>query len=139
MERRKFLSFMGVGAAGVVVGELLARCTKASDTTSTPLPTGGITLDLTSSTYSGLKNVGGVVTVNNNIIVAHVSTGEYVALSNICTHQGCTVGFDGVSSFPCPCHGAKYSKTGSVINGPATSPLKKYTTTLNGNSLTITG
>ena len=141
MERRKFLSFMGIGAASVVAGSIISSCTKGGSVTpgGNPLPSGGLTLDLTSSSYAGLKNVGGAVTVNNNIIVAHVNTGEYVALSNVCTHQGCTVGFDGASTFPCPCHGARFSKTGAVLNGTATSPLTKYTTTLSGNSLKITG
>jgi len=132
---------MGIGAAALVVGATLPGCSKANQgmpSDNTPLPVGGIKIDLNTSGYSGLKNSGGVVTVNNNIIVAHVSTGEYVALSNICTHQGCTVSFDGRSAFNCPCHGAAFSKTGAVTMGPASYPLRKYTNTLIGTLLTIT-
>ena len=45
------------------------------------------------------------------------------ALSLVCTHLGCTVGAD-PDGFTCPCHGSQYSLTGSVLLGPATSPLK---------------
>lgn len=140
MVRRNFLSYITVGAAALIAGGTLPGCTYLhSDTPSAlPLPAGGLKLDLTSPGYTGLKNIGGVVTVNNNIIVAHLSSGDYVALSNICTHQQCTVGFDGMSLFVCPCHGSVYDQKGTVVTGPAPFPLKKYTTSLSGDILTIT-
>ena len=57
--------------------------------------------------------------------VVHPSGRMYVAFSAICTHAGCTVGFDGASmQFVCPCHGATYdARTGQVTGGPAPSPL----------------
>jgi cytochrome b6-f complex iron-sulfur subunit len=45
------------------------------------------------------------------------------ALSLVCTHLGCTVGVEG-DGFLCPCHGSQYSLSGSVLQGPASSPLK---------------
>ncbi|NJK94080.1 MAG: Rieske (2Fe-2S) protein [Bacteroidales bacterium] len=95
-----------------------------------------ITIDLTDPAYSGLTNVGNAIT-KDNLIIINVSTGNYVALSKQCTHQGCTVGFNG-TEIVCPCHGSKFTTAGAVIQGPATTALAKYKTELTGDILTIT-
>jgi len=47
-------------------------------------------------------------------------------LSPICTHLGCEVKWNNAErSWDCPCHGARYSYTGTVINGPTTKNLTK--------------
>lgn len=46
------------------------------------------------------------------------------AFSAICTHTGCTVSIISNGTIDCPCHGSQYSiKNGSVVGGPAPSPL----------------
>jgi cytochrome b6-f complex iron-sulfur subunit len=95
------------------------------------------TLDLSNASYAALKTNGGYI-YQDNIIIVRTSTGEIVALSDICTHTGCTVNFSNSSNdFLCPCHGSVFAIDGSVVRGPAPSPLKRYNTTINGNSLRI--
>lgn len=56
-------------------------------------------------------------------IVIRDSQGRLTAFSAVCTHAGCTVGFEG-GVIVCPCHGGEYSaSTGEVIAGPPPAPL----------------
>jgi glycine/D-amino acid oxidase-like deaminating enzyme/nitrite reductase/ring-hydroxylating ferredoxin subunit len=50
--------------------------------------------------------------------------GSYHAVSAICTHLGCQVAFNRAEkSWDCPCHGSRFALDGSVLDGPAITPL----------------
>ncbi|HSR95241.1 MAG TPA: TQO small subunit DoxD [Solirubrobacterales bacterium] len=56
-------------------------------------------------------------------ILIRNSDGSLKAFSAVCTHAGCTVGYEG-GVIVCPCHGGEYSaETGEVLAGPPPSPL----------------
>ncbi len=136
MERRKFFSLLGVSAAAVVVSKTLVGCAKNATTPDSAPQSIDFTLDLTNAVYSGLENKGGSA-YNSGLILAHTSSDTFVALSEVCTHQGCTVKFNGSNGFVCPCHNSTFALDGSVTGGPAPSALRKYNTSLTGTSLRV--
>lgn len=95
------------------------------------------TLDLTLSQNAALNTPGGSVAANR-IIIARLSATEFTALSRACTHQGTDVNFRPTQQdFLCPNHGSIFSTTGGVVQGPATSPLRKFNTELTGDLLRV--
>jgi len=57
-------------------------------------------------------------------IVIRGEGGSVRAFSAVCTHAGCTVGYQG-GTIVCPCHGGEFSaETGEVIGGPPPAPLE---------------
>jgi glycine/D-amino acid oxidase-like deaminating enzyme/nitrite reductase/ring-hydroxylating ferredoxin subunit len=52
--------------------------------------------------------------------------GAVHAVSARCTHLGCIVHFnDAERAWECPCHGSRFGIDGSVIQGPANTPLQR--------------
>ena len=134
MNREDFLKKLGAAALFTCMGNSLVNCTNQAD----PAPANAdFTIDLTTSQYNPLNNVGGSVSANG-IIIARLSTTEFVALSRSCTHEGTSVNYrSSQKDFQCPSHGARFSTTGSVLQGPAKRSLVKYNTQLSGNSLRV--
>lgn len=59
-------------------------------------------------------------------ILVRLGSARAVAYDAVCTHAGCTVGFDaGSSMLACPCHGAQFDPAhgAAVVAGPASTPL----------------
>lgn len=138
MDRRNFLKSSCALCGIAVVGStaFLESCSKGG--VSPSAGSANFTLDLSQSSNSALNSVGGYV-VSHNVIVVNTG-GNFVALSDICTHQGCHVFYNKNSNdFVCPCHGGTYNINGQVIAGPPPAPLKKYNVSKSGTVLTIKG
>ncbi|UHA76257.1 FAD-dependent oxidoreductase [Paenibacillus sp. 481] len=70
---------------------------------------------------------GAVVSVNGKRAGAYKDEhGTLHIVDTTCTHLGCEVEWNvGDRSWDCPCHGSRFSIDGSVLEGPASKPLKK--------------
>jgi cytochrome b6-f complex iron-sulfur subunit len=148
MNRRDLIQRVLLGGTVLVlIPSVLESCTKMDN--SNPETTPGITpgtgstgskidMDLSLPDNSSLSATGSSKIVQN-ILIINTGGGKFSALSSICTHQGCTVGYNsGSGNVECPCHGSVFSTSGSVVNGPAATSLRAYSTSLIGNILTIT-
>lgn len=79
---------------------------------------------------------GGKIINGSNIVITQPAAGTFKGFSAVCTHQGCIVAAIANGTIDCPCHGSKFSiKDGSVVNGPAPSPLPAVAITVQGTSI----
>jgi glycine/D-amino acid oxidase-like deaminating enzyme/nitrite reductase/ring-hydroxylating ferredoxin subunit len=53
-------------------------------------------------------------------------SGTLHELSAVCPHLGCIVRWNGTEkTWDCPCHGSRFDKLGTVINGPANTDMRR--------------
>jgi nitrite reductase/ring-hydroxylating ferredoxin subunit len=146
MERKEFLKSIGAGAALAVTFSCLGSCLKeeldpmAEDTSSPangPTTTGtSFTIDLSASDASKLQNNGGYI-IKNNVVVAKNLEGKYVAATVVCSHEFKKKVVFKNNEFFCGEHNARFDQNGKGLNADGRKGLKIYTTSLNGNILTV--
>ena len=79
---------------------------------------------------------GGKILADKKIVITEPQAGSFKAFTAVCTHQGCIVDTVSGGTINCPCHGSKFSiVNGSVVNGPATSPLAPIGIEVQGTSI----
>jgi cytochrome b6-f complex iron-sulfur subunit len=144
MERKDFIKKFAFGGSILLTAPLLLNsCSSDDDDDNNNNDDGGsnpnaITVDLTQSAYSDLGSIGGFAH-KGEIIIIRSAESTYIALSNVCTHNGCKVAYDhSATQLICPCHASKFTTNGSVVSGPATAALKTYSVSLSGTTLSIT-
>jgi cytochrome b6-f complex iron-sulfur subunit len=149
--RREFCVQSCQAASLAAVVTALSGCggspTSASNVSSTlpglPAITSNIvsnTVTLTIDASSPLASVGNAALVNasgRSFLVARTAQSAFMALTAVCTHEGCTVSNYQNQMYECPCHGSQFSTSGSVVKGPASRSLSQFATSFAGNVLTI--
>jgi Rieske Fe-S protein len=81
---------------------------------------------------------GGKIFPASKVVVTQPTAGTFKAFSSTCTHQQCQVTSVSGGQIGCPCHGAKFSvNDGSVVGGPAPTPLPAAPLTVDGTSLVL--
>jgi Rieske Fe-S protein len=79
---------------------------------------------------------GGMVFSSDKVVVTQPTQGDFKGFSAVCTHMQCTVDQVADGTIDCPCHGSKFSvKDGSVVSGPAPSPLPAQTIKVTGTNI----
>ncbi|PCE64338.1 QcrA and Rieske domain-containing protein [Sediminicola luteus] len=143
MERNEFLKTLGAGAAFALTFPCLHGCSSDSgegeEGGGKTVPSGiDFTIDLQSSEGQQIAANGSFI-IKNEVVVAKNLSGDYVAASQICSHQQT----DGVAYnatddiFRCSTHGARFSLTGTPLNSITSNPLKIFKTEVNGTTLRI--
>lgn len=134
MRRREFLAQCALAGATVFIAGCVSLVTH-------PVPVSGGQVRLALSAFPDLANPEGAIKIQpqgleDPIYVLATSTGEYRAVSPICTHRGCTVDVSG-ARLVCPCHGSTYDREGQVLRGPAERALTRYPLSRSGDTLVI--
>jgi Rieske Fe-S protein len=144
-ETTRRAALAGAGLAGAA---LLAACSSSSSSTTGAMAgstssgtaaaggsaAGGQTLGSASEIPVG----GGKVFTSAKVVVTQPTAGAYKGFSAICTHQQCIVDQVANGTIDCPCHGSQYSiKDGSVVAGPAPSPLPSANVTVVDGKVTL--
>ena len=140
MDRRSFLSWVGVGFLASSLPVAIAACS-TEETASTPEVSDppppppealaredgfvalGPTLAL--ETDGSLKGEAGAL----KVVVAQSPSdpATYIAVGATCPHSGCTVDWKSDQKlFECPCHQSRFNPDGSVVNGPAAEDLPSF-------------
>lgn len=136
MNRRTFMTWVGVGGLASSLPVALAACSPTNKTESSPniefQPVGSVEELDKSSQLLKKSPVGSV------LVVRTAATNELSAVNPTCTHAGCVVQWQGTQEkFVCPCHGSEFGTDGKVLKGPAKNPLKTYQAKIEGNSVLV--
>ncbi|MEA5418943.1 ubiquinol-cytochrome c reductase iron-sulfur subunit [Spirulina sp. CCNP1310] len=150
MERRQFLSWVGVGMLASSLPFALAACTQAEDSPegegeSSDAGEGIAPLETTidDQGFQALAtreqlDLGPVLVATATVpVFIFEADGEMVALNPTCTHKGCTVELQEDGTFLCPCHAAKFMANGEVADGPAETPLPVFEIKAEGDRLLV--
>ncbi len=116
---RVFLSLWGLGGAGVVGAYL--RAPERRDRIAERLVRVGLLEDL---------RIGEGRLVRHGVTpfyVVRLDASRVVALSAVCTHVRCILGFDRERrTLVCPCHDGRFDLAGNVLSGPPPKPVPAY-------------
>lgn len=153
MERKEFLTQLGISLAAVCAGCSIASCgstpkqddpNPSNGTNTGTGNTGGNTGTslLSADLSTELKNIG-EFKVSNGIILVRLAQGSasnaFSAVQVACTHQGVSINWNTTQAkFICPAHGSQFDAHGTVLQGPAAVALKEYKVSITGSNLTVT-
>lgn len=113
----------GAGAAGSEAAGKAGGATSGSGAGGSKLPPGAVRLGPGKRLPSGQAATYSDPADGSPDILIRDTEGNLKAFSAVCTHAGCTVGYEG-GVIVCPCHGGEYSaETGEVIAGPPPTGL----------------
>ncbi|PZV18343.1 MAG: cytochrome B6 [Pseudanabaena sp.] len=136
MNRRKLLSWFGLGWLASLLPSSLIGCSEATPNVSTPA---SAPESVAAAPSGNFKEIGTVAQLDKDkvlvssdkkiVVVRNPNDATKVlAVNATCTHKGCTVAWKSANKeFVCPCHDAKFAADGAVRQGPAHKPLQRYT------------
>lgn len=125
--RRTFL--VSVGAASLTV--CLGGCASGGSSSASGEAPAAVTVASSEIPVGGGKIVGAFV-------VTQPTEGTFKAFGHLCSHQKLPVQEVTDAAIVCGRHGSSFSLAdGSVVTGPATTPLTPATVIVSGDTLTI--
>jgi cytochrome b6-f complex iron-sulfur subunit len=141
-DRREFCRAL----SAITLGSLATACgSPTAPSSAIALPDQGAivvnnTVVVNIDPTSPLTPIGGaalVQTPSAQYLVTRTSADAFSAVTAVCTHFGCTISQYDNQIYVCPCHGSRFNTAGAVVKGPASQPLRRFTTESANNILTI--
>jgi len=123
ISRRRLIGYAWIGAAVIVVGELIGGTfaflwPRKKQEKGEKIFIAGKVNDL---------KVGEVIYFRKEKALVQRLEGGFLAFSTVCPHLRCVVNWNEMQKrFECPCHGAKFNRNGEVLEGPPPRPLDLY-------------
>jgi len=165
MNRRHFLSWVGVGTLGASLPVAISACNSEDpNADAEPSDVGGDKTGTTAheegstgATDAGVLNenliaVGTVAELDQQGFLANDDLAggpvliirdperpsSLIALDPRCPHRGCAVEWQSAEGqFLCPCHQSAFAPDGSVTSGPATTALAPLEATIEGEQVWV--
>lgn len=133
---------LGVVTSGIGRNRLTRHILGEAQAADIPFPVGQFTFKVSDhpELASDLGSISLEVPGLPNILVTRLAAGQFVAVTSVCTHEGCGVQpYSGLfAGMHCPCHRSLFAPDGSVIHGPASEPLYRYKLAYDGqDSITL--
>lgn len=132
MDRKEFLKNLGFGAAFMLTASCLGGCSKGSQ----DLGPVDFTIDLTDPQYAALSQNEGYVVIDR-VVVARDINGNYVAATQLCSHEDKYKIIYKNDEWFCTDHDARFTLEGDGINGNGSKGITTYQTVLDGNMLNV--
>jgi cytochrome b6-f complex iron-sulfur subunit len=157
IQRRSFLTYLGVGWAASCFPLVLSACdTGAKKSESDPkvavnpantetkpvapagneiAAAGGFTVV---GSVADLDKAGSVGDKKVVVVRDPANKSQVLAVNPTCTHKGCVVKWKAAENhFECPCHDADFAADGKVLKSPATKPLVTYAAKIEGDKVMV--
>ena len=138
INRNQFLSKLGLGTGAIMATYCLGSLISCDDDDDYIGGEVDFTLDLDDSAYDALNALGGYMRINK-VVIAAVSEGTFVAVTQICSHQGAeNITFRSLNNdFYCTQHGAIFDLDGKGLNSNGSKGILIYNTSLSGTLLRV--
>jgi Rieske Fe-S protein len=144
IDRKKFIKQCGFACLGVLGTSILVQGCTSSKQINAPLRNNQLQVKLSSFAISGKDNSSQYkryVVVQNEqlnypIVVYRNGAEDYTALLLRCSHQYNELNVNG-ELVSCSAHGSEFDSKGSVVNGPADTPLRSFPITKDNQYLYI--
>jgi cytochrome b6-f complex iron-sulfur subunit len=166
MNRRHFLSWVGVGTLAASLPVAIAACNPEDpNADAEPSDIGSDTAETTVDEDAGTGSTDDATVSDNNFVsigtVAELDQQGFlasedlpggpviiirdpeqpsslIALDSRCPHRGCAVEWQSAEGqFLCPCHQSAFTPDGSVTSGPATTALDPLEVTIEGEQVLV--
>lgn len=138
MNRKDFLKQVGFSGAAIFATYCMGGLSGCSSSGLSPASNVDFTLDLSLAENAALKNKGGFL-IKNSVVVAYTTQGSYVAVTQVCSHEGRqeVTYRSAQNNFYCTAHGALFDTSGNGLNSEGRGGLKLYNVQLTNNLLRI--